>query len=244
MTLENAFSLAGRRILVTGAAAGIGAEAAQVCASLGAEMILVDRAPAAAVAEAIRAAGGRAEAIVADVGQRSEMEGIAERAGPVDGLVLNAAICPFDDWMEPDWDATFAAVMAVNVLGPIHAARAFLPGMMQRGSGRIVLVGSVAGKVGGLIASPHYVASKGGVHALVKWLAKRGAPRNVLVNGVAPASVVTPMMDGQPVNLANVPLARMAEPREVAWPIAFLCSDAASYICGTVLDVNGGVYMG
>jgi NAD(P)-dependent dehydrogenase (short-subunit alcohol dehydrogenase family) len=244
MTLANAFALTGRRVLVTGAAAGIGAETAQVCASLGAEMILVDRAPADGLAAAIRDAGGRAEAIVADIGERAEMERIAERVGVVDGLVLNAAICPFDDWTEPGWDATFAAVMGVNVLGPIHAARAFLPGMMARGSGRIVLVGSVAGKVGGLIASPHYVASKGGVHALVKWLAKRGAPRNVLVNGVAPASVATPMMDGQPVNLANVPLARMAEPREVAWPIAFLCSDAASYICGTVLDVNGGVYMG
>ena len=244
MTLPSAFALTGRRILVTGAAAGIGAETAQVCASLGAEVILVDRAPADAVADAIRGAGGTAETMSADVSERAEVERIAARAGAVDGLVLNAAICPFDDWMEPDWDETFASVMAINVLGPIHAARAFLPGMMARGSGRIVLVGSVAGRVGGLIASPHYVASKGGVHALVKWLAKRGAPRNVLVNGVAPASVTTPMMQGQPVSLAGIPLARMAEPREVAWPIAFLCSDAASYICGTVLDVNGGVYMG
>jgi NAD(P)-dependent dehydrogenase (short-subunit alcohol dehydrogenase family) len=244
MKPANAFTLDGRRILITGAAAGIGAETARVCASLGAEVILVDRALAEPVAAEIRTDGGRASAVVADAADRGAVERLARETGPVDGLVLNAAICPFDDWMEPDWDATFDAVMRVNLLGPIHAARAFLPGMMERGRGRIILVGSVAGRVGGLIASPHYVASKGGVHALVKWLAKRGAPKGVLVNGVAPASVVTPMMTGQPVNLANVPVGRMAEPREVAWPIAFLCSDAASYICGTVLDVNGGVYMG
>ena len=86
--------------------------------------------------------------------------------------------------------------MAVNVHGPIHAARAFLPGMIARRRGRIVLVGSLAGRMGGLIAGPHYVASKGAVHALVKWLARQAAPHGVLVNGIAPASVATPMMDG------------------------------------------------
>lgn len=243
MMAAGAFSLAGRRILVTGAAAGIGAETARVCAELGAAVILVDRQPADAVAAGIRGRGGVADAIPADAADRAAMEAMARDLGSVDALVLNAAICPFDDWTDPGWDDAFADVMAINVLGPIHAARAFLPGMMERGRGRMVLVGSLAGRVGGLIAAPHYVASKGAVHALVKWLAKRGAPRNVLVNGVAPASVTTPMMRGQPVNLAGIPLARMAEPREVALPIAFLCSDAASYICGTVLDVNGGVYM-
>jgi NAD(P)-dependent dehydrogenase (short-subunit alcohol dehydrogenase family) len=133
--------------------------------------------------------------------------------------------------------------MAVNVLGPIHAARAFLPGMIERRRGRIVLVGSVAGRMGGLIAGPHYVASKGGVHALVKWLARQAGPFNVLVNGVAPASVETPLMQGQPVDLTRIPLGRMAQAEEVAGPIAFLCSGAASYVCGVVLDVNGGVYM-
>ena len=105
-------------------------------------------------------------------------------------------------------------------------------------------MGSLAGKTGGLIASAHYTASKGGLHALVKWLAQRGAPAGVLVNGIAPASIATPMMDRQPVDLAKIPLRRMGAAEEVAWPIAFLCSDASSYVCGTVLDVNGGVWMG
>ena len=238
------FDLSGQRILVTGAAQGIGAATATLCASLGAELILVDLQSSRALVQAIRNAGGSAHAHGADVSRRADMERLAKEVGPIDALVLNAALCPWNqDWLAPDWDASFERVMAVNVLGPIHAARAFLPGMIERRRGRIVLVGSLAGRMGGLIAGPHYVASKGGVHALTKWLARQAAPYNVLVNGVAPASVETPLMQGQPVDLARIPLGRMARPEEVAGPIAFLCSAAASYVCGVVLDVNGGVYM-
>jgi NAD(P)-dependent dehydrogenase (short-subunit alcohol dehydrogenase family) len=242
--MASPFDLCGQRILVSGAAQGIGAATAVLCAALGAELILVDRESSAAVAGDIEAAGGRARALRADVSQRAEIERLAGEAGPVDALVLNAALCPFgEDWRAPEWDASFEQVIAVNLHGPIHAARAFLPGMIARGKGRIVLVGSLAGRMGGLIAGPHYVASKGGVHTLVKWLARQAAPHGVLVNGIAPASVATPMMAGQPVDLARIPLGRMAQAEEVAAPIAFLCSAAASYICGAVLDVNGGVYM-
>src|SRR5271170_7903916 len=244
-TMNAAFDLTGRRILITGAADGIGAATARVCASLGAEILLVDLRNAASVADQIREAGGRASCRVADVGARATIERLAAAVGDVDGLVANAAVCPWDDdWDDLNWDANFDRVMAVNVLGPIHLARVFLPGMIRRRWGRIVFVGSLAGRTGGLIAGPHYVASKGGIHALVKWLARRAGPHNVLVNGVAPASVETPMMTDRPVDLARIPLARKAQPEEVAWPIAFLCSGAASYICGAVLDVNGGVHMG
>jgi NAD(P)-dependent dehydrogenase (short-subunit alcohol dehydrogenase family) len=238
------FDLTGQRILVTGAARGIGAATATLCASLGAELVLVDLASCVTPLEAIRAAGGAAQSHTADASRRADMERLAGAIGPIDALVLNAALCPWnEDWQAPAWDASFAQVMAVNVHGPIHAARAFLPGMTLRRHGRIVLVGSLAGRMGGLIAGPHYVASKGAVHALVKWLARQAAPHNVLVNGVAPASVDTPMMQGQPVDLGRIPLGRMARAEEVAGPIAFLCSAAASYLCGVVLDVNGGVYM-
>ena len=98
--------------------------------------------------------------------------------------MLNAAVCPWDeDWLAAEWDTSFNRVMAVNV-GPIHALRAFLPGMLARRRGHVVFVGSLAGRSGGLIAGPHYVASKGAVHALVKWLARQVAPQNVIVNGV------------------------------------------------------------
>ena len=133
--------------------------------------------------------------------------------------------------------------MAVNLHGPIHFARAYLPGMAERRHGRMVLIGSVAGRIGGVKASAHYVASKGGLHALVKWLARRGAPHDVLVNGIAPGVIETEMTRGQRIDPAQVPLGRNGRPEEIAWPIAFLCSPAASYITGTVLDVNGGLYM-
>jgi NAD(P)-dependent dehydrogenase (short-subunit alcohol dehydrogenase family) len=242
--MSSAFDLAGRRILVTGAARGIGAATARVCASLGAAVVLLDLEGGDAVADEIREGGGEALSFAADAADRAAVEDVVRRAGRLDGLVVNAAISPFgEDWQAPGWDESFARVMNVNLFGAIHAARAVLPGMTREGRGHIVMVGSLAGRMGGLIAGPHYVASKGGLHALVKWLARQAAPHGVLVNGIAPASVETPMMSGQPVDLARIPLGRKARAEEVAWPIAFLCSPAASYICGVVLDVNGGVYM-
>jgi NAD(P)-dependent dehydrogenase (short-subunit alcohol dehydrogenase family) len=242
--MQNAFDLSGRRILITGAAEGIGAATAQICASLGAEMLLVDIKNSVALVDTIRGNGGRARSFTADASSRADIERIAGKIGAVDALVLNAALCPWDeDWLAPEWDQSFERVMAVNVLGPLHAVRAFLPRMIERRAGRIVFVGSLAGRMGGLIAGPHYVASKGGVHALVKWLARQVASHGIVVNGVAPASVETPLMRDRPVDVERIPLGRMAQAHEIAWPIAFLCSDAASYICGTVLDVNGGVYM-
>jgi NAD(P)-dependent dehydrogenase (short-subunit alcohol dehydrogenase family) len=241
--VTTAFDLTGKRVLITGAARGIGAATARVCAAMGAAVMLADTADCTPIAAAIQADSGSAEAYHCDVVDRGEVEALVTSLLPVDALVVSSAICPWDDWGDSNWDETFQQVISVNLLGPIHLSRAVLPHMTAHGGGRIVLVGSLAGRSGGLIASPHYVSAKGGLHALVRWLARRGAPGAVLVNGVAPASVRTPMMDGQPVNLTQVPLGRMAEPEEVAWPIAFLCSRAASFVTGAILDINGGVLM-
>ncbi len=241
--MTTAFDLTGKRILVTGAASGIGAATAQVCAAMGAMVMLADIADCGSVAERIEEDSGRAEAYHCDVVDREKVEALVASLLPLDALVVSSAICPWDNWEDDGWDETFQRVISVDLLGPIHLSRAVLPHMMARGGGRIVLVGSLAGRSGGLIASPHYVSAKGGMHALVRWLARQGAPGGVLVNGVAPASVRTPMMQGQPVDLTRVPLGRMAEPEEVAWPIAFLCSRAASFVTGVILDINGGVLM-
>jgi NAD(P)-dependent dehydrogenase (short-subunit alcohol dehydrogenase family) len=237
------FELAGRSALIIGAAGGIGQATARVLAALGARLALADKTAPDALAAELAQDGATVLAVPCDVTSRKAIEDTVSEAGTVDALIYLAAICPWDDWREASWDEAFDEVIAVNLRGAVDAARAVMPAMIERRAGRIVLVGSLAGKTGGLIASPHYVASKGGLHALVKWLAQHGGPHNVLVNGVAPASTVTPMMEGQRVDLERIPLRRMSEPEEIAWPIAFLCSDAASYVCGTVLDVNGGVHM-
>lgn len=243
--MRSAFDLAGRSIMVVGAAGGIGIASARVLATQGAGLILADRQAPTELAGEVQGSGATATAVAVDVADRGSVEAAVKDAGPLDALVYLAAICPWSsDWTEDGWDATFDEVVAVNLRGAVFCARAVIPGMVRRGGGRIVLVGSLAGKTGGLIAGAHYTAAKGGLHALVKWLAQRGAADGILVNGLAPASTATPMMQGQSVDLSRIPLRRMSRPEEVAWPIAFLCSDAASYVCGTVLDVNGGVYMG
>ncbi len=174
---------------------------------------------------------------------RAAVERLLTEAGAIDAMIVCSGICPFDDWMAADWDEVYERTNAVNVKGTVNCVRAALPPMMERGRGRIVLVGSLAGRTGGLLSGPHYVASKGAIGALVRWFARIGAPRNVLVNGVAPGPVNTGMIAGRSLNLASIPLGRIADPEELAGPIAFLCSPAASYICGAMLDVNGGVYM-
>lgn len=242
--MKNAFDLSRRNVLVIGAGGGIGRATAHVMAYQGARLTLADRGSPDDLAEEIVASGGDATAVACDVSERAAVDALVAEAGDLDALVYLAALCPWDDdWTDDTWDDVYGKVLDVNLRGAVFAARAAMTGMARRRAGRIVLVGSLAGKMGGLIAGAHYVASKGGLHALVKWLAQRGGPDNVLVNGVAPASTATPMMDGRTVDLSRIPLRRMSEPEEIAWPIAFLCSDAASYITGTVLDVNGGVYM-
>jgi NAD(P)-dependent dehydrogenase (short-subunit alcohol dehydrogenase family) len=243
--MDNLFDLSGRVAAIFGAGGGIGRAAAAILGKQGARLLLADRAAPEDLAHDLRRQGMAARAVAADMRSRRDVEAAVAAEERIDILVYLSAISPWDDdWRNTEWDAVFDDVIAVNLHGAVHAARAVMPGMAARRWGRIVLVGSLAGKTGGLIAGGHYAASKGGLHALVKWLAQRGGPDNVIVNGVAPASTITPMMEGRPVDTTRIPLRRMSEPREIAGPIAFLSSEAASYVCGTVLDVNGGVFMG
>ncbi len=238
----NPFSLAGKQAVVMGAAGGIGRACAKLLAHTGARVVLADLQPPIAVVDEIEAAGGTAAAFQCDAADRDSIESLLFRCGPIDAAVYSAAIGPFDDWMAEDWDLAFDRVLRVNLKGAIDFSRSVMTTMKGRG-GRIVLISSLAGRNGGLIASPHYVASKGGMNAFVKWLARQGAPDNILVNAVAPASIKTPLMEGQTVDLSKIPLGRMGEPEEIAGPVAFLCSPAASYMTGTIIDVNGGVHM-
>lgn len=233
------FDLTGKTFLLTGAAGGIGRATAKALVHQGARLILCDlNNPETTF---INDLGGSAIWQRCDVTDRNAVKALADKYTDIDGLVLNAGLLPFDDWMADDWDASFDKVIAVNVKGLLNFARAFLPGMIERRRGNIVIVGSASGRMGGMQAGPHYVASKGAAHALVRWLALRAAPHGVVVNGIAPGSVDTAMLSGQPFSGDKVPAGRLATAEEIAWPIAFLCSPGASFMCGAVLDVNGGL---
>ena len=240
--MTNPFTLEGRRIAITGAGGGIGSTAARLAADLGADVLVSDLEAPEAVAESVRERGRRSEAAALDVTDRRAVEAWAASCGAVDALIDCAAICPFDDWTEEGWDETADRVFDVNLRGPLHLVRAFMRSMTGRGGGRIALVGSIAGRIGGLVAAPHYVMSKGAIHSFVRWSSRRGAPHNVLVNAVAPGPVRTPMTESQTFDNARFPLGRMAEAEEIAGPLVFLVSPAASYVSGAVLDVNGAMH--
>ncbi len=241
--LASPFSLDGKRIVISGAAGGIGSATARLAARQGASLILIDIASEAAIRERVGPeTAAVAEVFSLDTASRPAVTELAAGVGPVDGLVDTAAICPFDDWMAEGWDEALDQVIRANIKGPINLTRAFLPGMVARGGGRIVLCGSVAGWMGGLRSGAHYAFSKGGIHAFVRWLARRGAADGVLVNGIAPGPVATGMTDGQCYRPEDFPLQRMAQPEEIASVAVFLCSGASSYATGAIFDINGGTW--
>ncbi|TVT25379.1 SDR family oxidoreductase [Amycolatopsis acidiphila] len=233
----------GERAVVTGAARGIGARIAIELARAGAEVTVVDvRDPAETVA-AIEAEGGQACGRTLDVTDRAAVHEAFAALPALDVLVTSAAVygetVSIDELEESEVDL----VLGVNVKGTLWSIRAALP-LLRRAGGRVVCIGSVAGKVGGVLAGPHYVASKGAVHAVVKWLAKTEAAHGITANGVAPGVVDTEMVAGRGYRPDYCPLGRLARPEEIARVAAFLASPAASYMTGAVVDVNGGYAMG
>ena len=236
--------LSGRTILITGASGGIGAETARVCASYGANLVLLDIAGPVDVAKEV---AERFNVLVSahglDVRDRPAVELLVNRLAQLDAVVANAAVCPWDDWNDEGWDTVFRTVIEINILGVVNLLRPTMSKMAASGGGKVVLISSVAARMGGLKASPHYVASKGGIASLLKWFARKGAETNVNVNCVSPGATATAMTRGAMIETSGVPLRRMANPRDIALPVAFLCSDGANYMCGATLDVNGGVYM-
>ena len=142
------FSLEGQTILIAGGANGIGASAAAICAGLGAKLVLADVSDATPVAESLRREGHQASAASCDVTNRTAVERPVSGVGTLDAMVVCSGICPFDDWMADDWDDVYERTNAVNVKGTVNCVRAALPGMMERGGGRIVLVGSLRTAIG------------------------------------------------------------------------------------------------
>ena len=148
------FDLTGQRIAITGAGGGIGSATARLVAEMGADVMLSDIDAPQPLADYIASKGREATAAALDVTDRKAVEDWAAQCGAVTSLIDCAAICPFDDWEEDDWDAVAAKVFNVNLHGPLNLTRVFMNGMTERGNGgRIALVGSIAGRMGGTAAA-------------------------------------------------------------------------------------------
>lgn len=197
---------------------------------------------------------GKALAIQADLTKNSEIERmireVGDTFGAIDILVNNAGSLverlKTAELTEERWDEVFA----LNVKSAFFAAQAVIPKMLEKGAGVIINVSSIAGRNGGALGSIHYSAAKGAMTTMNKGLAKEFANQGIRVNGVSPGVIDTPFHEtfSTPEAMANfanniIPMGRVGTSREVAHVIAFLASDAASYLCGEMIEINGGMLM-
>jgi NAD(P)-dependent dehydrogenase (short-subunit alcohol dehydrogenase family) len=225
----------GRVAVVTGASSGIGLRVAETLRAMGARVAGLDMQAAATSLDLALAADVRDETQVDEAFGRAERD-----LGPVDIVVTCAGV--FTPMETPELSlAEWQRTIDINLTGTFLCARRGLGPMRERGYGRIVTISSGAGLDGGSEACAHYAASKGGVIALTKALAKEYVRDGVLVNVVAPRAVRTPMLGGMTDGMDElVPVGRIGEPDDVAAAVAFLCSAHASYVSGEVVVMNGG----
>ena len=245
--------LTGKTAIVTGAAKGIGRGIAEAFAREGADVAIADIATseqAQPVLAAIRLAGRNTLYVHTDVADeqqvRAMVDAVLEGFGHIDILVNNAGIFTqalVEDLPIADWDR----ILNVNLRGTFLCTHFVLPHLLKQGGGRIINIASQLGYIGGVEVA-HYCASKGGVIAFTKALAREVATRNVLVNGIAPGPILTDLLaseteEWKSSKLAELPIGRFGEVHEVAPTAVFLASDDASYYVGQILGPNGGDVM-
>ncbi len=241
-----------RVAIVTGASRGIGAAIAADLAAAGRHVVCAARneQKLAEVREAIHAAGGEASCAAVDITDAAQLQQLIEQAasehGRLDILVNNAGITR-DNLLLRMSDEEFDEVIATNLRSVFVACRAALRPMMRGKFGRVVNVGSVSGLVGNA-GQANYAAAKAGVVGFTKSLAKEMAGKGITANVVAPGFIETDMTDGLPQSVKDhvrqiTPLSRFGQAAEVAAAVTFLASDAAGYVTGQVLAVDGGMTM-
>jgi NAD(P)-dependent dehydrogenase (short-subunit alcohol dehydrogenase family) len=239
---------------VTGAGRGIGRAIALEVARQGASVTIsdVNLENAQAVAREVESMDRGSLAVRCDVSSESQVRRMlaetVQRFRRVDILVNNAGIVttgPVTEISAETWERT----LAVNLTGVFLCSKSVFPLMIEQGGGTIVNIASVAGKRGGgLLGNSCYAATKGGVIAFTKSLAREGGPYNIRVNAITPAVIKTEMLDRLAENklqdiLRTLPLGRMGRPEDVAAAVCFLASDASAFITGEIMDVDGGLMM-
>lgn len=243
--------LDGKVVVVTGAAGGIGTAIASACVAAGASVGVwdLDAHRAASVAADL----GQALGVGVDITSRPSVEqalaSTVDAFGPVDVLVNNAGIDTIEPFLQSD-EPTWERIVAVNYLGTVRCCHVVVPGMVERGTGRVVNIGSDAGRVGSS-GEAVYSGTKGAVIAFSKALAREVAASGVTVNAVCPGPTDTPLLDqvaqaSQKLydGLARaVPMRRIGQPTDIAPAVVFLASDGAGYITGQTLSVSGGLTM-
>ncbi|HYD64454.1 SDR family NAD(P)-dependent oxidoreductase [Azospirillum sp.] len=237
--------LEGQVALVTGAAGGIGRATTLALAAAGARVVATD------IQETAAFDHERVEYRPLDVTDRAAVArtvgGVVDALGRIDILILCAGTIshrPLAESTDEEW----MSILNVNLMGVVHPVREVMPVMERQGYGKMVALGSIAAKIGGVASGPSYVAAKSAVHGLMKWVAKAGAAKGVYASIVAPGPVETPMWEtvtqrAAPSANGNVPLGRFGQPDDIAQAILFLASPQSNWITGTVLDVNGGMLM-
>ncbi len=248
----DAFDLTGSTVIVTGASRGIGRTTAEVLAAAGANVVAVARTESAlaALAQDISGAGGTAVAVRADVNVPEDTEMLVERTlaafGAVDALVNNAGESgrngPMGETSAADWDD----LLGNNLRSAFLCSKAVFPIMERQRRGSIVNMASISGQNGGQSARVHYAASKGGMIAFTKALARQMAPWG-RANNIAPGQIDTGFAripeERLRIVLDRTPLERLGKPEEIAYGVLYLASDASAFITGHTLAINGGMIM-
>ncbi|MCK1592101.1 SDR family oxidoreductase [Bradyrhizobium sp. 169] len=247
------FDLSGQVAVITGSSRGIGRASAELLAQLGAKVVISSRQaePCHEVAEGIRKSGGEAHVIPCNIARRNEVEaliaGVTHHYGRIDILVCNAAVNPYYGPLLDITEEAFDKIMSSNVKSNVWLCAQAVPQMAARGKGSVVIISSIGGLRGSTVIGA-YGISKAADFALCRSLAGEWGPKGVRVNCVAPGLIKTDFaralwedQERLRQRCATTPLRRIGEPHEIAGAVAYLASDASTFLTGQTIVVDGGI---